>query len=57
MAPVHFPTGSAYRLRGRVRGHTPAHQGGPVSRESPSPTTQNDRESSGMKNRGNKNVE
>lgn len=52
MAPVHFPTGSAYRLRERFVGTSYAQQGVSSSRESLSPTTQRARESSGMQNGG-----
>lgn len=52
MAPVHFPTGRASRLRGCVVGIHDAWQGVSLSRESlPSPT-QKERESSGMKRGG-----
>lgn len=50
MAPVHFPTGSAYGLRERFVGTSHARQGVSSSRESLSPTTQRERDSSGVKN-------
>lgn len=49
MAPVHFPTGSAYRLRDRFVGTYYAQQGVSSSRESLLSTTQKDRESGGMR--------
>lgn len=50
MAPVHFPTGSAYRLRERLVGTPYAQQGVFLPRESLSPTTQRERESGGVQN-------
>ena len=50
MAPVHFPTGSAYRLREHRVGTTYAQQGVFLHRESTLPTTQRDREIGGMQN-------
>lgn len=50
MAPVHFPTWSAYRLRELFAGTSYAQQGVSLSRQSVSPTTQKEAwESSGMK--------
>jgi len=57
MAPVHFPTGRASRLRGCVVGVHDAWQGVSLSRESLPSTTQKERESSGMKQGGTKKVE
>lgn len=51
MAPVHFPTGSAYRLRDRLVGIYDARPGVSLCRESLPSTTQKERESSGMKQR------
>lgn len=52
MAPVHFPPGRAYRLRGCSAGKDNAQQGVSLSRQSLPSTTQKEQESSGMK-RGN----
>lgn len=51
MAPVHFPTWSAYRFMELFVGTSYAQQGVFLSRESISPTTQKEMESSGMKDR------
>lgn len=51
MAPVHFPAWSAYRLRELFVGTSYAQQGVSLSRESISPTTQKEMESSGMRDR------
>lgn len=56
MAPVHFPPGRAYRLRGCSAGIDDARQGVSLSRQSLPSTTQKERESTGMK-RGTKKVE
>lgn len=49
MAPVHFPTGSAYRLREHLVGTSYAQQGVFLHRESTLPTTQRERKAVGCR--------